>query len=429
MSFPSVVNVVDGSSNPINGYPGYMCSTYNNSSIAVNMLYFVSSTNPNGFFYFNPQNTNIASFYRISGISNIQDLCIYQTTLYVLSFNGFIYAVSLNPTGIPSSHSSLTGSDTLRNKSSIAYYPPLNFLIVCSNSNSLYYFDLSNSRYTTRTPIASFSNIQTMYVFNNNLYFNNLSSGAYYRIYKGDILTSTSMSVSLYINSAFIVPNGMSLDEGTGTCYIVDYVSGRTSSVLYQINNFLTSPDTPTVIYSSSSLYGSYINGMSYTALSYDRTQLYTNNYESSTNMLLLYPISSIPSIPCLCSGMKIFVIRKGYIPIETIQDGDLVWTPDERIVPVVRVSHRTVIGNMDNLPYRIPKDHFATNIPNDDVLISAYHKVWYKRWQCPKDMEGIRQEVNLLGKRFDYWHLELPEYRTDMMMCQNLPVESFCKN
>jgi len=41
-------------------------------------------------------------------------------------------------------------------------------------------------------------------------------------------------------------------------------------------------------------------------------------------------------------------------------------------------------------------------------------------------EIDGLEKEETYLGKEFEYFHVELPEYLTDKLWCHNLPVDSW---
>jgi len=125
---------------------------------------------------------------------------------------------------------------------------------------------------------------------------------------------------------------------------------------------------------------------------------------------------------------MKIETTR-GIIPVELLKEGDFVIVPpcDDRTVPIERIFCSTYVGTPKNIPVRIPKDFFEHNMPNEDILLSPHHAVFYNgKWQLPVFIDGLEQDTSYLGKEFEYYHVQLPEYLTDKMWCHNLPVDSW---
>lgn len=138
-------------------------------------------------------------------------------------------------------------------------------------------------------------------------------------------------------------------------------------------------------------------------------------------------PILDI-GIPCLCRGMWIDTPR-GPVPVELLREHDLVLAPPflDRAVPIQRIFCSTYKGTRSNLPVRIPKDFFDTHYPNQDILLSPHHAVFYNgEWHLPVLTKGLYQDESFLGKDIEYYHIQLPEYKTDKLWCHNLPVDSW---
>jgi len=132
--------------------------------------------------------------------------------------------------------------------------------------------------------------------------------------------------------------------------------------------------------------------------------------------------------IPCLCRGMKIDT-PLGPQPIESLKEGDFVLVPPfhDRMVPIRRIFGSTYTGTMHTIPVRIPSSFFEKNIPSEDILISPNHMIFYdSRWMLPIQITGLEQETDLLGKKFEYYHIQLPNYCEDKLWCHNLPVDSW---
>jgi len=135
---------------------------------------------------------------------------------------------------------------------------------------------------------------------------------------------------------------------------------------------------------------------------------------------------------PCFCAGMHIATPR-GNIPVEDLKIGDDVYTPDNRIVPIVDIFHVEVVGDEENIPHRIPVDFFIPDVPNREVLLSPHHGLFdlrHKKWTLTRWVEpAIPRVEELLGERFTYYHIALPEYTNDKLICHLLPVDSWDKS
>ena len=131
--------------------------------------------------------------------------------------------------------------------------------------------------------------------------------------------------------------------------------------------------------------------------------------------------------IPCLCRGMKI-ATPSGPVPIESLQEGDLVLVPPyKRVVPIQRIFSHTYVGTQETIPFRIPRHFFQENIPNEDILLSPHHAIFYNgKWRLPIKTPGLHRDESYRGKEFEYFHIELPDYGQDKLWCHNMPVDSW---
>ena len=146
------------------------------------------------------------------------------------------------------------------------------------------------------------------------------------------------------------------------------------------------------------------------------------------TTAISIPVLSLSSSVPCLCRGMKILT-PSGDVPIESLKEGDLLLAPpiNKRTVKIQRIYSSTYMGTRENVPYRIPAHFFEKNIPNEDVLLSPNHLVFYNgKWHLPCQMDGLYPEEHMIGKWFEYYHIRLPDYYSDKVWCHNLPVDSW---
>jgi len=151
-------------------------------------------------------------------------------------------------------------------------------------------------------------------------------------------------------------------------------------------------------------------------------------NYTTSISTPLLYLVPAPPPVPCLCRGMKILT-PSGDVRIESLKEGDLLLAPpvNNRTVEIQRIYSSTYVGTLENVPYRIPAHFFEKNIPNEDVLLSPHHLVFYNgKWHLPCQIDGLQPEEHMIGETFEYYHISLPDYYSDKVWCHNLPVDSW---
>ena len=118
----------------------------------------------------------------------------------------------------------------------------------------------------------------------------------------------------------------------------------------------------------------------------------------------------------------------KGPVAIENLRAGDILCVPpDARQVPIEKIYSSLYVGDRETAPCRIPKDFFEPNMPDADILLSPHHMYFYQgKWNLPKFNDGMPQEISLYGKEFLYYHIQLPNYATDKLWCQNLPLDSW---
>jgi hypothetical protein len=137
--------------------------------------------------------------------------------------------------------------------------------------------------------------------------------------------------------------------------------------------------------------------------------------------------ISLEVDVACLCRGMKIDT-PNGPVPIESLQEGDLVLVPpNDRAVPIERIFSSTYVGTRETVPFRIPRHFFEQNVPSEDILLSPHHAVFYNgKWRLPIYINGLYRDESYMGKEFEYYHLQLPDYGQDKLWCQNMPVDSW---
>lgn len=130
---------------------------------------------------------------------------------------------------------------------------------------------------------------------------------------------------------------------------------------------------------------------------------------------------------PCVCAGSEVLT-DSGYKPIEDICSSiDRIVTSDGRRVEAKLNKYR-VVGSPTNIPFIIPKDFIALNKPSKDLWISGRHGIHIGKYltMYPLRMQGIQRDTSLLGVSFYYYHLELPDFAEDNIVCQNISIEGF---
>lgn len=166
-------------------------------------------------------------------------------------------------------------------------------------------------------------------------------------------------------------------------------------------------------------------NGFYALSLSDDSTQAYVNNYEATTDQLVIVPLGSEPPpIPCFTGECEILT-PDGYIRVDKLGVGQPVITPDNREVPIVRIFSSEIVTSDETAPFRIPAGFFDHSTPSRDIFLSPHHAYAYKdHWTLPVWTDGLEQEEP--GKRIRYYHIQLEEYAFDKLVCSGLVVDSW---
>lgn len=133
--------------------------------------------------------------------------------------------------------------------------------------------------------------------------------------------------------------------------------------------------------------------------------------------------------LPCFGPGTLIQT-KNGLRPIETIQNGDLIWNAG-RYEPV-KVYKRTIHKTTErNVPYLIKKNALYLGVPSKDTVISMAHAIFNPKTQSytfPVCLEKFGLNVHKLepGQTQKYYNLETPNYLNSIMIANNMPVETY---
>lgn len=130
-------------------------------------------------------------------------------------------------------------------------------------------------------------------------------------------------------------------------------------------------------------------------------------------------------SIPCLTEDTLIST-PFGYKNIKDLDEGDLILTENDRIVPIKRILVSNVKGNKITYPFVIPKNSIGKNYPPVEFKISGEHLIKYKNtWIHPRRSKMFKQDSKVSSIK--YYHIELPNYETDNLIINGgVIVESF---
>ncbi len=144
----------------------------------------------------------------------------------------------------------------------------------------------------------------------------------------------------------------------------------------------------------------------------------FTNNTSYNSNVLLA------PSLNCFLRGTKILTRDNGYVAIEQLRDGDVLKTTMGETI-LKKKLYRCVSGVQENLPYKIPQNHFAINEPSEDTYLSPLHCIWAKGdWMCMYQTD-FKQDESKLGNDLHYYHLLTTDYSRDFVYCNGIVSES----
>jgi hypothetical protein len=136
-------------------------------------------------------------------------------------------------------------------------------------------------------------------------------------------------------------------------------------------------------------------------------------------------------NIPCFTSGTMI-ATPNGQVLVENINTGDLVLTADKRAVPVTVYTSEIKSATTQNAPYYIPAKTFGKNQPNA-ITLSPRHAIQMRPgvWEIPQFATARYSQIKQVsvGKKVNYFHLELPNYFTDNLIANGNIVESYGGN
>lgn len=325
-----------------------------------NTVYLITSADFSAVYYANLDVSPAATRYILTGISDIQDLSIgNSTTLYVLSISGPITQITVDGSGTPISQTPLIGSDSIANKNAFSFDPDASLFVVNVSLTSSYYIFQSGAYTLLTTTVPNATG------------FIGYISGSFY-VALPNILYQTNLSgTTLSTVSSIPFAGGSNLGQfvyepNSDILYIVNRFSGGSTSIISSINHFiLGSRGSPTTFYSSSDSPPP-DNFWGLTISNTPSRLLYVSNTSAPFNFFAI----NLP-LPCLTSDMEILT-PQGYRRVDTLREGDSITTPDKRIVPITSIFH-TTIERTDKLtaPYMIPKGFVCPNVPSQTVRLS----------------------------------------------------------
>ena len=219
------------------------------------------------------------------------------------------------------------------------------------------------------------------------------------------------------------------LNMENSTCTLTNVYTNNTS---FTTIGTITGSATTSFLFNSAPTFASPNGFQSFTSgpnlITVFTTTPFLSSAYTTFDSIAEFSTSSPVSVPCLCRGMKILT-PSGPIAVECLKEGDLLLAPpfNNRTVQIQRVFFSTYVGTKENVPYRIPAHFFEQSQPNEDILLSPHHAIFYNgKWLLPCHIDGLQPEVSMIGDTFEYYHVRLPEYYSDKLSCHNLPVDSW---
>lgn len=354
-------------------------------------------------------------------------------TLFVCvgSPRNLIFSLALNNDGTPSAGpaTQLANSTSVSSKTQIACDSTYSLLYVITNytvtpGNPLQVYNLNTNTYLTALTTGGTSidpgTITDLIYTNGSVYINTV--GPLFKGALNSVSNPTTVTTTNYLANIPGRDGAAIVVDSFGTAYITYIGTGGQNSRMYKVDNFYTTKSSSALDPNPFTL----VNGMYFLGLSKDESYVLISNRDSGTSGEQIL-VTFVRQLPCLVAGIKILT-PSGYIPVEELHPGDLIITPDGQQIPIVDVFQSEVIGTKDNIPYRIPAHYFEQDRPNEDIVLSPAHAVFYKEWVLPVWLDNLQREENLIGEKFTYYHIELPDYKKDKLVSHNLPIDSFDK-
>lgn len=153
------------------------------------------------------------------------------------------------------------------------------------------------------------------------------------------------------------------------------------------------------------------------TSLGWDSGDYTVYSYQMSLNTLGV----------CLLKGTKVLTLS-GEIPIEELNINDEIITLSgiKKIEKIIKYER---IGCENNIPFVIPKDHYGTNVPCEDLSLSREHSIYLNdKFYCVDCLSqretNIQPRKDLIGKKITFYHLAFRHY-PEVFIANNLTVES----
>jgi hypothetical protein len=127
--------------------------------------------------------------------------------------------------------------------------------------------------------------------------------------------------------------------------------------------------------------------------------------------------------VVCFNEGTNILT-PEGNVPIESLNEGDLVITGTNEIKPILNIHKIVVVrANEINAPYIIEPNAFGTNCPPNQLIVSPRHAIQLNPglWEIPreaaKENKLVYQNKAALGRKVIYYHITMPNYERDTLI------------
>lgn len=157
-----------------------------------------------------------------------------------------------------------------------------------------------------------------------------------------------------------------------------------------------------------------------YAVTAVDATLGFESEYSNIVGPITVSSPVTEPYVPCFLAAAPVLT-PTGYRRISKLAVGDLVRTADGRNVAIKRVIVKRVMAGPGTNPYIIPVGRFGAECR---LLISPNHCVVTENGDLVEAQHlGLAQQR--MSGEFDYYNVELEDWRTDHMVVAGVAVES----